>query len=495
MRLISVQNKVIFTVLGVVLIFSPFLFYYYPNQQRDLLIEGYHTEVSNIASTVALGVNIALTEQNFEGVQTAMEHAKADDRLIFVALVQVDTVADGASKERKIEKMPFSIYPEEFAFDANEITSDSLVITSSPITTEMLYGEVTVGFSTKAIKDRISALKQNLLYISGGISLLGLFIGMWLARSISRPIMKLRDATKQVGEGNLEISVSIKSKDEIGQLADSFNDMVRQLLVSDRQLTRQKEIIEEKNKGITDSINYAKRIQSAILPPDGIIKLYLKNSFVYYQPKDIVAGDFYWMEIIGDNVIIAVADCTGHGVPGAMVSVVCNNALNNAVREFKETEPAAILDKVNAIVTEQFATGEQEISDGMDIALVSLNTKTGQASFAGANNPLYHVSDGELHQIKGDKQPIGSFTQAKSFTGHSITLKEGDSIYLSTDGYPDQFGGTKGKKLMYKTFRQLLLDNSNKPMEDQRNNISQYFEEWRGELEQVDDVCVMGIRV
>lgn len=257
----------------------------------------------------------------------------------------------------------------------------------------------------------------------------------------------------------------------------------------------QKNLLEERNKEITDSITYAKRIQAAILPPLGIVKLYLRQSFVYYQPKDVVAGDFYWMEALGDSVLFAAADCTGHGVPGAMVSVVCNNALNNAVREFKLAEPAAILDKVNAIVTEQFATGEYEVKDGMDIALVSLHTKTRQATYAGANNSLYHISDGELHQFKADKQPIGSFAEAKPFTSHSVSLKEGDSIYLSSDGFPDQFGGPKGKKYMYKRFRELLLANCTKPMDEQRTILTRSFEDWRGELEQVDDVCVIGVRV
>jgi len=267
-------------------------------------------------------------------------------------------------------------------------------------------------------------------------------------------------------------------------------------------IQRQKVLVEARNKEVTDSINYARRIQSAILPTDKVVKEHLKESFILYKPKDIVAGDFYWMDTVlgvGDQkeqtILFAAADCTGHGVPGAMVSVVCHNALNNAVREFKITEPAAILDKVNAMVTEQFSAGEYGVKDGMDIALVSLNTKTRQATYAGANNPLYHISKGELHQIKADKQPIGAFAEAKSFSNRSIKLKKGDTIYLSTDGFSDQFGGPKGKKFKYEPFRELLISVQGRSMEDQRQVLDESFEDWRGELEQVDDVCVIGVRV
>lgn len=262
-----------------------------------------------------------------------------------------------------------------------------------------------------------------------------------------------------------------------------------------QKVEAQKAMIEEKNKEITDSINYAQRIQESILPPEGIVRLYLRQCFVYYQPKDVVAGDFYWLESAGDNVLFAAADCTGHGVPGAMVSIVCHNALNAAVKEFKLTEPAAILDKVNEIVTEQFATGEYSVKDGMDIALVSLNLNTKEAIYSGANSPLYHISGNELSQIKADKQPIGMYAESKPFTSHSFKLKEGDGIYIFSDGFADQFGGPLGKKFKYKPFRELLLASQDKPMATQKQLLDECIENWRGELEQVDDICVIGVRI
>ena len=254
-------------------------------------------------------------------------------------------------------------------------------------------------------------------------------------------------------------------------------------------------VIEEKNQNITDSIAYAKRIQSAILPPKSLLNDYLKNGFIFYEPKDVVAGDFYWIEKKSDIILFAAADCTGHGVPGAMISVVCHNALNRAVREFGLTEPAAVLNKVRELVIETFEKSEEEVKDGMDIALCSLNTKTNELQYAGANNPLYIIRDNEIIETKADKQPISQYIENKPFTSHSFKLKKGDTIYSFTDGFADQFGGEKGKKFKYKPFKDLLLSIQKETMNDQFNIIKETFHNWRGDLEQIDDVCVLGVKI
>ncbi len=259
------------------------------------------------------------------------------------------------------------------------------------------------------------------------------------------------------------------------------------------ELKKAHDLVAEKNREIMDSINYAKRIQSAILPPDKNIKELLPESFVLYKPKDIVAGDFYWLETSEDKVLLAAADCTGHGVPGAMVSVVCNNGLNRSVREHQLIKPSEILDKTRDIVVTEFEKSEEEVKDGMDIALCSLGKNVLQ--YAGANNPLYVISNGELTEIKADKQPIGRYDHKQPFTNHSITLKTGDCVYIFTDGFADQFGGPKGKKFKYSQFKQLLLDNHQLPMDKQKELLNNTIEDWKGELEQVDDICVIGIRV
>ncbi|MDF2437921.1 MAG: protein serine/threonine phosphatase [Bacteroidota bacterium] len=257
----------------------------------------------------------------------------------------------------------------------------------------------------------------------------------------------------------------------------------------------QKEMVDEKNKEITDSINYAKRIQQAILPPARLLKSALPDSFVLYKPKDIVAGDFYWMEQKGDLVIFAAADCTGHGVPGAMVSVVCHNALNRSVREFGLTDPGKILDKTRQLVIETFEKSDQDVKDGMDISLCCYDRKTNVIKWSGANNPLWIIRENTLTEYKADKQPIGKFENAKEFTTHAIQMAKKDRLYIFTDGYADQFGGDKGKKFKYKQLQDLLISFSLSTPDEQKNILENTFESWKGPLEQVDDVCIIGVQL
>ena len=212
-----------------------------------------------------------------------------------------------------------------------------------------------------------------------------------------------------------------------------------------------------------------------------------------YKPKDIVAGDFYWLEHKKDSILFAAADCTGHGVPGAMVSVICNNGLNRSVREYGLTDPGEILSKTRSLVIAEFEKSEDKVNDGMDIALCSL--KGNELKYAGAHNPLWIIRDGAIIETKANKQPIGQFDNPEPYTTHTIKLLQGDSIYIFSDGYVDQFGGEKGKKFKAKAFRELLLSIQGKSMEQQRVVIDEAFEKWKGNLEQVDDVCVIGVKI
>jgi serine phosphatase RsbU (regulator of sigma subunit) len=277
-------------------------------------------------------------------------------------------------------------------------------------------------------------------------------------------------------------------------------------LIEDQRLTvvKQNEITElqrselaHRNKEITDSITYAKRIQSAILPSSKTINSHLTKSFILYKPKDIVAGDFYWMEPIVGKVLFAAADCTGHGVPGAMVSVVCNGALNRAVREFGLSEPGKILDRAREIVISEFEKSDEEVKDGMDISICALSFEHKKLEWSGANNALWIIRNGanEVAEFKPDKQPIGKYSDPKPFKTHFIQLNQGDSIYIFTDGFQDQFGGEKGKKFKAANLKTLLLSIQDESMEKQKQIIDEAFEDWRGSLEQVDDVCVIGVRI
>ena len=281
-----------------------------------------------------------------------------------------------------------------------------------------------------------------------------------------------------------------------------------------KEISEQKKLVEDKHSEILDSITYAKRIQQAILPNIEEIKAALPQSFVYYQPKDVVAGDFYWFENYKGNLYIASADCTGHGVPGAMVSVICSNALNKALLEEGIEEVDEILNRTRELVIERLIKGDTDVKDGMDISLLKLNTKTRQADWAGANNPLYIINANKKQKdlplgedislsplnkmiltIKADRQPIGISENLQPFTKHVLNLQEGDQLCLFTDGYADQFGGKSGKKLGYKVFREKLVEISNLDLETQKEKLSSYFEEWKDSEEQVDDICIVCVKI
>lgn len=331
----------------------------------------------------------------------------------------------------------------------------------------------------------------------------------WRARSISKPISRLVSKIDAIQtDKNLEQRVPITGNNEVTELGIHFNSMVSELeesyntleqKVADRtkEVVEQKEIIEEVYTEIQDSIHYAQRLQQAILPSFDDIKKTIPEHFILFKPKDVVSGDFYWFEENDHFAFIAAADCTGHGVPGAMVSVVCSNALNRSVNEFKLTGAAEILNKTRELVIETFAKSGDNVKDGMDIALCVIQKSRKLLQYAGANNPLWiiHQNGAEVEEVKPDKQPIGLYEGMASFNDHIIDIQDGDQFYIFTDGYADQFGGERGKKLKYKPFKQLLLAHASNSMKDQHIAFSQFFHEWQGEFDQLDDVCLIGFKV
>jgi serine phosphatase RsbU (regulator of sigma subunit) len=279
------------------------------------------------------------------------------------------------------------------------------------------------------------------------------------------------------------------------------------------ELQIQKHLVEEKQKEILDSIKYAKHLQEAILPNEQSIKNELQKNgsdyFILYKPKDIVAGDFYFFEKKDDTLFFAAADCTGHGVPGALVSVVCSTALNRSVLEFNLSDSAQILNKTRELVLDTFSKSESIVKDGMDISFCSLSLSSLALNWAGANNPLWFFrKQGESYvftEIKPDKQPIGKTENPVPFTRHELALGKGDIVYLFTDGFADQFGGEKarlngfqfgqGKKFKYKQLQELMSSCCHLSMNEQKAILNKHFDDWKGQLEQVDDVCIIGIRL
>jgi serine phosphatase RsbU (regulator of sigma subunit) len=264
------------------------------------------------------------------------------------------------------------------------------------------------------------------------------------------------------------------------------------LLVEERNI-----VIEEKQKEITDSINYAKRLQDGILVPFDLVQSWLSESFILFKPKDIVSGDFYWIEKIGDKIYFAVADCTGHGIPGALVSIICSNALSKSLEEDKIISPAKILDATRKLVEERFVRSADSIKDGMDISLCCLDIKTKTITWSGAMNPIWIVKKDakEIQELKPDRQAIGMVENPKPFTEHKIKLVVGDSIYLFSDGYIDQFGGLKGKKYMKGKMKKFVISLQNQSMQEQLVSFEKEFNSWKGNRDQIDDVCVMGVKV
>jgi len=266
------------------------------------------------------------------------------------------------------------------------------------------------------------------------------------------------------------------------------------------EVVKQKEELEEKNKDITDSINYAKRIQEALLPPLGEMKRLFPDAFILFRPRDIVSGDFYWFAEKNGKRLIAAVDCTGHGVPGAFMSMIGNSFLNEIVNERGITDPGLVLGELRKLVVRSLKQDEVDSAsnDGMDISLLCFSEKgaTTEVEWAGANNPLWIVREGVCLEWKPDKHPISYYRgEDKPFTRHRILLEPGDAVYLFTDGFADQFGGPKGKKFKYKQLQQHLLLMQPEAMDRQKTMLTKCLLDWKGTLEQVDDVLVIGIRV
>jgi len=405
--------------------------------------------------------------------------------------------------------------------------------------------------------ESFSGLQQ--VVVGLGIMLLvgGILIALFTVRTIVRPVDEVKKILLRMTHGILPNRKIKEGKDEIGEMSVALNRLVDSMklttefarevgggnfdsyfkplseedtlglallrmredlrenerMLENKVAQRTAEVVRQKAemevqakkievlyKQVTDSIHYAKRIQEAILPPDSMVKRLLPDSFVLYKPKDIVSGDFYWIDQLNGKVTFAAVDCTGHGVPGAFMSIVGYNLLKQIISRHHASSPAAILDELSRGVSETLHQRNYEEStakDGMDITLCSLDTATREFEYAGAFNPLLIVRQNEIYEIKGNKFPIGIFLEkeTKKFTNHKLILKKEDVVYIFSDGYSDQFGGPNGKKFMASQFRTLLLNIHKKPMAEQKKILDSTLEQWRGKEDQVDDILVMGMRV
>ncbi len=274
-------------------------------------------------------------------------------------------------------------------------------------------------------------------------------------------------------------------------------EMKQQLAITLDELTETKKVVDAQHKSITDSINYAQRIQQAIIPTDNEILSHFKDSFVYFKAKDVVSGDFPWLFKTEKYIYIAAVDCTGHGVPGAMMSLIGNLLLKDIVSK-KDIDPATLLYDLHwgVVKTLKQDVEGNKTADGMDVAMCRIDLASNEVQYAGAHRPLYHVRNGELEQFKGDKYPIGGnqYEGKNSFSNHIINFEEGDKIYFFSDGFTDQFGGPNQLKLGPKRTRELLVTNAHLAMSEQQIKVKEAFETWQADNSQIDDVLMIGIK-
>ncbi len=400
------------------------------------------------------------------------------------------------------------------------------------------------GSAIRIISDRtkeFDMLRMELLklfFIFGSSILIVVILIYRKTKVITSPIKKLVENINRITSGHFNERADVEGNNEIATLSLQFNRMIEELesyyneleqKVRDRtaEIEHQKEEIEaqrdaienqrdmlmitnsnleiayhqisEQKKHITDSIMYAKRIQTAILPPDDYFRKLLPESFILYKPKDIVSGDFYWLNDIDDIIMIAAVDCTGHGVPGAFMSIVGFNNLNYAVNVKNKRVSNDILTELNKAVTDslQQHRTQSELKDGMDIALCCVDLKKMKLNYAGANNPLLMIRNGERTLYEPTKAPIGAFLGDKErpFLASEIEIQKGDSFYIFSDGYADQFGGPDNKKLLKRNLYNILTDISSLPPDEQKQKLDENYENWKGEHEQIDDVLVIGFRI
>lgn len=378
------------------------------------------------------------------------------------------------------------------------------------VNTDLYEGSVIRIITDRSGEARLIFNELGKLVLIFGVAMLLLGIMIYKrARAITQPIHQLEESAKKIEKGSMDTRAEVVGNNEVTTLAEHFNSMIVRLQkyyneleqkVAERtaEVVAQKEKIEQQQKHLTDSIHYAKRIQSAILPSDLQMENSLGAHFHLYMPKDIVSGDFYWLSKREDKVLLTAADCTGHGVPGAFMSMIGASLLNKIVNENLVLQPSLVLDALRDGVINSLNKEGQEgaTNDGMDMVLISLDRKAMKIEFAGANNPLYVVRNGEIVKYKGDTQPVGGgHGTGKAFANTEVEVQKGDMVYLTSDGYQDQFGGDKKLKFMVGKFKKLLVEIADLPLEKQRSILLERHLTWKGDLAQVDDILVIGIRI
>lgn len=338
-------------------------------------------------------------------------------------------------------------------------------------------------------------ISDSVIVLYGMILGLPFSVALYLARDFARMGKTL---TKQIDEITELSTKTILQEQEKKHILENQKALLEsEVKERTAEVLQQKNVIETKNREVTESLHYAKRIQAAILPDINLMNQSFSDLFILYQPKDIVSGDFYSFAQRDEKVMIAVADCTGHGVAGAFMSMIGIALINQIINEKGTTEPSIILEQLNEGIITALKQRKSEMNEGMDIAFCTIDKKNGNMQFSGANRPLWLIRNKEFLSFKPTKMPIGGqqVNKSEGFLQHHINLQPGDALYLFSDGYADQFGGEKGKKFMIKNLRETLLTINHLPMKEQKNHLYNTFIKWKGVQDQVDDILVIGIKI
>ena len=348
----------------------------------------------------------------------------------------------------------------------------------------------------QAKKDALQAEEAKQERIIRNAFIAGFVLVLLLALVILRSLVQKRKSNRQLAEQKQVIK---ETNTELKQTNEELNTTLSLVNEQKTEIEKQKAVVEDAHKQITDSINYASRIQNAILPLQSTFDTLLPSHFILFKPRDTVSGDFYYVQREHDKTILAAVDCTGHGVPGAFMSMVGNDLLNTIIKDKQIIQADKMLTELHEGVRSALQQEETQNRDGMDMALVVIDEDKKTLEFAGAKNPLIYIQNSELKVIKGDRVAVGGKQKEaeRTFTAHQIDISQPTTFYLFSDGYQDQFGGPEGRKFMTKRFRNLLLEIHQKPMEEQSEVLDQTIQDWmkEGNEKQVDDILVVGVKV
>jgi serine phosphatase RsbU (regulator of sigma subunit)/HAMP domain-containing protein len=493
-------------------------------------------------------INSYATLWSSEQVKQKDALVKHIDELLATYKEVRQTLPDFDSYTDPINQMTADAY-----FIEGGIVPTSLEAARSKLRVMNAYQRDTMTAEIARMNASFEKLRMMMVNIAIGVLIAGILIGVLTSRSIVRPVNSLKskllnlskgiysvhntkagndeigdmaiavnklisnfEKTKEfslnVGAGNFNAEFSpLSEHDELGKalirmrndLASYRNEMEEKVNAQTVEIRRQKEEVEQQRERVYElysdlqsSIDYAQRLQETILPNDNFIRSMFPDSFVFFRPKATVSGDFYWFISKGSKKLFAAADCTGHGVPGAFMSLVGHNVLNQATKVY--SKPGQVLNSANRLSAEAMRadSGEHFMKDGMDIALCCFDTDTMELEYSGAHNPVYIIRDNELIVLESDPFSIGTYVNGeREFTNHTFKLRDNDCIYLFSDGFADQFGGPRGKKFMRKQFREMLVKFNKLPMAEQKWRIAETLDQWKGDTEQIDDVLVIGVRV